>query len=102
MEKNGSLPERIFFYRDGVGEGQLYDVFEHEVQAIQERIAAQCVQLQHQMKPKLTYIVVNKRINTRFFHKVHNGFRNPMPGLVVDDYVTRPERYLFYNSIFFQ
>ena len=30
-EVNGQLPERIVVYRDGVGDGQLSAVFEHEV-----------------------------------------------------------------------
>ena len=33
---NGDLPERIFVYRDGVGDGQLPAVVEHEVQQILE------------------------------------------------------------------
>lgn len=30
-EVNGDLPERILVYRDGVGDGQLAAVVEHEV-----------------------------------------------------------------------
>jgi hypothetical protein len=32
--KNGALPERIMFFRDGVGEGQLKFVFETELKGI--------------------------------------------------------------------
>ena len=31
---NGALPERIYVYRDGVGDGQLSAVFEHECSQI--------------------------------------------------------------------
>ena len=41
---------------------------------------------------KLSFIIVTKRIKTRFFNKE----RNPRPGTVVDDVVTLPERYDFY------
>ena len=35
-EVNGTLPDRIIVYRDGVGDGQLAAVFEHEVQQMCE------------------------------------------------------------------
>ena len=34
---NGSLPSRIILYRDGVGDGQIPYVVEHEVKAIKVR-----------------------------------------------------------------
>ena len=34
---NGSLPSRIILYRDGVGDGQISYVVEHEVKAIKVR-----------------------------------------------------------------
>lgn len=41
--------------------------------------------------PKLTVIVVKKRVNTRFFAQSGGGLKNPPPGTVVDVEVTRPE-----------
>jgi len=35
MEVNGVLPKRIIFYRDGVGEGQLSEVADTEISAIE-------------------------------------------------------------------
>lgn len=35
-EVNGVLPERIIVFRDGVGDGQLRAVFEHEVPQLNE------------------------------------------------------------------
>lgn len=43
---------------------------------------------------QLTFIVVKKRINTRFF--VNEASTNPPPGTVVDQVVTREEWYDFY------
>ena len=49
------------FFRDGVGEGQLEEVRESEIKAIKNALG--------DMDIKLTFIVVSKRINTRFFQK---------------------------------
>uniref|UniRef100_A0A182IW30 Uncharacterized protein n=1 Tax=Anopheles atroparvus TaxID=41427 RepID=A0A182IW30_ANOAO len=81
------LPRRIFFYRDGVGDGQLEHVVKHEVNAIRERL-----QIGAPDRLRLTFFVVTKRIGTRLFH---NG-NNPPPGTIVDDQITLPERTDFY------
>lgn len=39
---------------------------------------------------KLGFIIVSKRLNTRFI--VANTTSNPKPGTVIDDVVTSPER----------
>ncbi|ODM98914.1 Piwi-like protein 1 [Orchesella cincta] len=92
FKKNQTLPDRIMMYRDGVGEGQLRDVYEQELVGIKASIALRYNQ-KNTALPKLTYIVVNKRINTRFFAKGRGDpYMNPPPGTVVDDTVTRPER----------
>lgn len=80
-------------YRDGVGEGQLRDVFDHEIAAFKVALE-DLYKNAGQDKGKLCYIVVNKRINTRLMERTPKGFQNPRPGLVVDHMVTRPERYL--------
>ncbi|KAF9809749.1 hypothetical protein SFRURICE_000230 [Spodoptera frugiperda] len=67
--KNGRLPDRIFIYRDGVGDGQIPYVYSHES--------------------------APKRINTRIFLNRGQG-ENPRPGTVIDDVITLPERYDFY------
>lgn len=45
--------------------------------------------LNKEYKPSLTYIVVQKRINTRIFMKAGGGLENPNPGTVVDYGITR-------------
>ncbi|XP_050090510.1 protein aubergine-like [Anopheles aquasalis] len=85
------LPRRFLLYRDGVGDGQLQQVVEHEVQAIKKRLDAVYENYQPH-KPLLGVIVVSKRINTRLFAKG----RNPVPGTVVDDVITLPERTDFF------
>jgi len=42
--------------------------------------------------PKFTFIVVTKKINTRFLITNGNKITNPIPGTVLDNTVTLPER----------
>ncbi|KAL0280141.1 UNVERIFIED_CONTAM: hypothetical protein PYX00_001523 [Menopon gallinae] len=84
----GALPARIFVYRDGVGEGQIPYVYEHEVSILKERLT----QIYGGNSWKLGYIIVTKRINTRLF----KGHRNPIAGTIVDDVITSPDRYDFF------
>jgi len=47
--------------------------------------------------PKFTMVVVTKRINTRIFEIRGQGrYENPLPGTIVDDRITCPEKYDFY------
>uniref|UniRef100_A0A1B6DVK7 Piwi domain-containing protein n=1 Tax=Clastoptera arizonana TaxID=38151 RepID=A0A1B6DVK7_9HEMI len=85
--RNGTLPSRILIYRDGVGEGQIPFVYEHELEFIKKELNHLYGQV-----PKLCYIIVTKRINTRIFYNEDN----PPPGTVVDDCITSPEKYDFF------
>lgn len=84
-ELNGRYPERILIYRDGVGDGQLPFVIEHEVENIKKKLTQE---IYKNNDLKMAFVVVSKRINTRIF--TSNG--NPPPGTVVDDVITLPER----------
>ena len=68
---------------------------EHELERIKAAIN-ECLQGTSFEPPKLTFIVVSKRISARFFHPANNKILNPPSGTVVDDVVTLPERYDFY------
>lgn len=85
---NQKLPSNILIYRDGVGEGQVPYVFDHEVQIIKSKLTA----IYGDRPFKMAFVIVTKRINTRVFR---NG-QNPPPGTVVDDVVTNPLRYDFF------
>jgi aubergine-like protein len=65
FEHNGKkfLPEYIFFYRDGVGEGQVPMVMTYEV----PQILAGFKSIGENYKPKFAEIVVTKRINDRIY-----------------------------------
>ncbi|XP_044264767.1 piwi-like protein Siwi isoform X2 [Tribolium madens] len=88
-DHNGHYPERILIYRDGVGEGQLPFVIEHEVVNIKRKLQQE---IYKDGALKMAFVVVSKRINTRIFTERDN----PPPGTVVDDVITLPERYDFY------
>lgn len=89
---HGTLPERILFFRDGVGDGQLHQVFNTEVQFLKKKLDEIYKSAGIENGCRLAFVVVSKRINTRYFV---NG-KNPDPGTVVDDVITLPERYDFY------
>lgn len=92
-EVNGVLPERIIVFRDGVGDGQLRAVFEHEVPQLNECFKRSGGQ---DYNPKVAIVVVKKRINTRFFARSGPSLNNPCPGTIVDTTVTRPIWYDFF------
>lgn len=87
---NGSLPARIVIYRDGVGDGQIPHVLNHEVNHLNEALARLYGRPE---AVKMTFVIVTKRINTRLFY---NRRDNPPPGTIVDDVITNPWRYDFF------
>ncbi|KAM9475833.1 piwi-like protein 1 [Clarias gariepinus] len=89
---NNCLPSRIIVYRDGVGDGMLETVVSYEVPQIMQSIKA----MGEDYAPKLSVVVVKKRISSRFFALLDARLGNPPPGTVVDTEVTRPEWYDFF------
>ncbi|XP_036382655.1 piwi-like protein 1 isoform X2 [Megalops cyprinoides] len=92
LKYNNCLPARIIMYRDGVGDGMLQTVVSYEVPQIMECLRA----LGQDYMPKLSVVVVKKRISTRFFARIDGKLANPPPGTVIDTEVTRPEWYDFF------
>ncbi|XP_072051349.1 piwi-like protein 1 [Amphiura filiformis] len=90
---NHELPGKIIIFRDGVGDGQLAVVAEYE----QAQFTSCFAQFGADYMPKLSIVVVQKRINTRIFG-VLQGSRmdNPPPGVVVDHTITRRDWYDFF------
>lgn len=88
--EHGNLPEKIIIYRDGVGDGDLQHVKDSEVQNLMD--ALKLMYQDRFDKVKFAFVIVSKRINTRFFEETNRGCKNPLPGTVVDDVVTLPER----------
>ena len=47
-------------------------------------------------KPAFKFVVVKKRVSTRFFRKTPRALQNPTPGTVVDTMITKPNYYDFF------
>merc|ERR1712098_90818 len=80
QELNSNLPSRIIIYRDGVGDGQIQYVIDHEITAILSCLAKAGLP---EDQVKFTYI--NKKINTRIMQMEGRNAVNPQSGTVVDD-----------------
>ncbi|KAM3825956.1 piwi-like protein 1 [Vipera latastei] len=89
---NEHMPTRIIVYRDGVGDGQLKTLVSYEIPQFLECLKT----VGADYRPKLTVIVVKKRVNSRFFAEIDGKLQNPPPGTVIDVEVTRPEWYDFF------
>lgn len=89
---HGNLPEKIVFYRDGVGEGDINNIFSDEIPRMKSRINDWYSTFQKENPVKLSYIIVNKRVNTKIFREQGTRMSNPQPGTVVDNTITLPER----------
>lgn len=95
QQNQGRKPARIVFYRDGVSEGQFAHVLAHEVSAIREA----CRMLEKDYMPKITFIIVQKRHNTRLFvENPRDADRsgNVKAGTVVDTSICHPMEHDFY------
>lgn len=90
--EHGTLPDRIMFYRDGVGDGQIEYVHKMELQGTLTRIGEVYSNHGDGKFPKFSFIIVNKRLNTRIFLNQGSRVTNPMSGTVVDKTITLPER----------
>lgn len=62
------LPEKIIIYRDGVSDGDLNVVKEGEIKNLEESFN-KCFSANY--CPMVTFIIVKKRINTKFFQVMY-------------------------------
>ncbi|KAL7189604.1 hypothetical protein ACSBR1_039284 [Camellia fascicularis] len=98
QKATGQKPLRIIFYRDGVSDGQFYQVLLYELDAIRKA----CASLESSYQPLVTFIVVQKRHHTRLFASNHNDKSsidksgNILPGTVVDTKICHPTEFDFY------
>ncbi|KAM0688691.1 hypothetical protein COBT_000045 [Conglomerata obtusa] len=63
--KSEKFPERIIFFRDGIGETQFKDVYDQEICAIKEA----CSDINLNYKPEVNFVVAQKRHSVRFCTK---------------------------------
>ena len=88
-------PSKILFYRDGVSEGQFDQVLVHEVRAVQEA----CMKLEKDYRPRITFVVAQKRHHTRLFSENGKEASAKEPTApsetTVDSGITRPYEFDF-------
>jgi eukaryotic translation initiation factor 2C len=93
MADNGNrAPLQIFYFRDGVAEGQFVHVLEYEIKVLEEVFQ----KVTKAPPPKITVIIATKRHHIRFFPERGDRNGNPMPGTLLDREVTHPFHYDFY------
>ncbi|EFJ46144.1 Argonaute-like protein [Volvox carteri f. nagariensis] len=88
-------PQRLVMYRDGVSEGQFDQVLAEEYMAIRKA----CRELEESYRPAITFIVVQKRHNTRLLPAdgaASDQKGNVLPGTVVDKGIVAPDGFDFY------
>jgi len=103
---NNCYPSEIVVFRDGVGDGQMETIRQHEAEqfySLFKTILPPTSSGSYQngikrtnessagYRPGFSFVVVQKRINTRVFTALRGttGYENPPPGTIVDHTVTR-------------
>ncbi|KAF0987090.1 hypothetical protein HZS_3491 [Henneguya salminicola] len=92
-EINHELPKKIIIFRDGVGDGQIRATRELELEHILQALNS----FSDSYNPELAYLLVRKRIRTRYFSENQKGeMVNPASGSVIDESITSSEFVNFY------
>lgn len=94
-ESTSRQPERVVYYRDGISEGQFFDVLQSEMRALRKA----CKMLSDDYSPPVTFVVVNKRHHMRAFAvnpRDADRKGNVVPGTVIDTGVVHPHRFDFF------
>ncbi|KAL4105440.1 hypothetical protein PRIC1_003504 [Phytophthora ramorum] len=88
-------PEHVIYYRDGVSEGQMFDILQTEMRALRKAFKM----ISEDYNPPVTFVVVNKRHHLRAFpvnQRDADRKGNVMPGTVIDTGVVNPHRFDFF------
>ncbi|KAL8710468.1 MAG: hypothetical protein Q9220_004900 [cf. Caloplaca sp. 1 TL-2023] len=92
----GRVPSHVYYFRDGVSEGQYLALLKYEVADLKE-IFSELAEHQPDIKTQFTVIVAEKRHHIRFFPgAAGDENHNPLPGTIVEHDVTHP----FENDIY--
>ena len=66
---NGQYPENIVLFRDGVGESQIDEMIQTETKQLKKAFR----EIRMDYAPHLAQVLVNKRINNKFFSMGKNN-----------------------------
>ncbi|KAI4257471.1 MAG: hypothetical protein LQ352_001635 [Teloschistes flavicans] len=93
----GHLPQHIYYFRDGVSEGQYLNVLKYEVADMKEIWKELSKPARPDHEVLFTVVVAEKRHHIRFFPGAQGDKnQNPLPGTIVDKDVTHP----FENDVY--
>ncbi|KAK0611550.1 Piwi domain-containing protein [Immersiella caudata] len=96
-KENNAFPQQLFYFRDGVAEGQFINVLESEIKVVKSVIQEYFKSKRTGDAPtKITVIVATKRHHIRFFPERGDKNGNPLPGTLVEREITHPFQYDFY------
>jgi hypothetical protein len=88
-------PEHIVYYRDGVSEGEYFDVLQAEMRSLRQA----CLMIEDDYLPPVTFIVINRRHHTRAFpsdSRDADRKGNVLPGTVIDSGIVGTHRFEFF------
>ncbi|CAH0479227.1 unnamed protein product [Peronospora belbahrii] len=88
-------PEHVIYYRDGVSEGQYYDILQMEMRALRKAFKM----ISEDYNPPVTFIIVNKRHHMRSFpvnQREADRKGNVVPGTVIDTGIVDSHRFDFF------
>lgn len=96
----GRMPKHVYYFRDGVSEGQYAPLLQREVADMQRIFEAKGGS--PESVPKFTVVVCEKRHHIRFFPPAGvaaDKNSNPVPGVIVERDITHPTEYdIYLNS----
>ncbi|OWY94456.1 Argonaute3, partial [Phytophthora megakarya] len=88
-------PEHVIYYRDGVSEGQYYDILQTEMRSLRKAFKM----ISDGYNPPVTFIIVNKRHHTRAFPYRKgdaDSKGNVNPGTVINTGIVDSHRFDFF------
>jgi aubergine-like protein len=96
--KNAILPFNFIIYRSGVSEKEKDLILQHEVKSVINLLSGNLTQecYKEGYTAKFTYIIVNKKTESKFFEYSNGNVNNPKEGTVIDSQAVSPGAYEFY------
>lgn len=91
LQREGSFPNTIIIYREGLSSAQVKRTISSELEALENVIGEyslkECTNYQH-YRPEVILMTVNKKVNTRYYMHAKNKegediYKNPVPGSVI-------------------
>lgn len=97
VNNDNCLPEILLIYRESMGDSLIRVVLEYELEILNSAIETiRAKTRNNSYKPEIVYMVVNKKINSRFFADERGYLVNPQPGSVVIDEMSVDDRFDFH------